>query len=216
MLFPATSVQGDRGRLVLPPFQTLSLAHPCRPAAERWFKVGRFRRIAWSPEGPLGACRQTVASAVAIRRGRPVPGWQIHVWPGLFIEALFHFVWADPSGVLLDLTAKYPTDPRRHSVFAPDGAWESQADPCSRYFVMNKAPEVGVLIDAARRQAENLRAVEDRVRRAHPDHRGLLLDHASPSDRALLDEDEAWVGTAIGACLRLSERANGAGFRTVG
>jgi hypothetical protein len=206
MLFSATNAQDDRGELVLPPFQTLSLAHPRRAAAERRFGAGRFQRIAWSPEGPIGACRQTVARTVALRGGRPIPGWQIHIWPGLFIEALFHFVWADDAGVLTDLSAKYPTDPRRYSVFAPDRIQPPPADPHSRHFVLTAVPEVQVLIEAARRQAENRRAVETRIRRARPNVRGLLLEQASPSDRALLDEDEAWVGVAISACLRLSQR----------
>jgi hypothetical protein len=78
-----------------------------------------------------------VAAAVATRGGRPVAGWQSHIWPRLFIEVLFHVVWEDPAGVLVDLSAKYPTDPRRYTAFAPSNALEASSGPPSRYFVLN-------------------------------------------------------------------------------
>ena len=163
-------------------------------------------RVAWRAEGPISTCRATVAQRLALSGGEAVRGWQIHIWPGLFIEALSHWVWRDQAGRLVDLSAKYPTDPARFTTFAPgEVAWDEN-EPSSRHFVLHYAPEVQVLLTAAREQAELTRAVEARTRRSLGPGRpsGLLLDHADPEDRALLDDQAQWVGVAIRACSALA------------
>lgn len=139
--------------------------------------------------------------------GLPVAGWQIHIWPGLFIEALFHYVWQSPSGELVDLSAKYPGDPAQYTVFV--AAVPGQAHH-SRYHVLSDRPEVQVLISAARRQAEHRREIEARVRqRLDGQSVACLLDYANPAERVVLVDDEAWVATAITACLRLPGPGSG-------
>lgn len=192
---------------LFPPFETPSLAHPRRRQAERDFGLGRFQRITWSAEGPIGACRATVANAVTVHGGNPVPGWQIHVWPNLFFEALAHYVWRAPSGELVDLTSKYPSDRARHTVFIPS------CDPAfcdslhSRYYILHHAPEVHVLIDASRRQDEKRRMIEDAIRHRLTSGTGHVcrwLDHANAEEKAQLEADELWIGVAIRACEALS------------
>lgn len=195
--------------ILWPPFETPSLAHPFRLQAERAFGLGKFRKIIHRAEGPIGACRVTVANAVLQNGGSPVSGWHIHVWPNLFFEALAHYVWRPPGGALIDLTCKYPSDRSHHSVFIPsrDPAFGDSLH--SRYFILNQAPEVHVLIDAARKRAENRQRIERNVRlrlgsgarKAYP-----LLGQANDEEMYVLANDERWVGVAIRACQDLCAR----------
>lgn len=195
---------------VFPPYRTLPLAHPKRFAAERAFCTGSFRKIHWQPEGEIGACAATVARAMARGGGTPILGLQIHIWPELFIEALPHYVWRRPDGILWDLTDKYPTDTTRHSVFVPYANDHDLSLDHGRYFVLRNVPQVTALISAGLHQARNRRRIEEsiRARKCEGAFIGLrLLNHAESIENTILQEDERRVALAICACRNLAGKS---------
>ena len=188
-------------KLILPPFETPSLAHPMISKAEAAFGFGKFQRIAHRGEGTIGACRATVAKAIMRSGGNAVQGWQIHLWPNLFFEALAHFAWRKPSGEVIDLTLKYPTDLSQYSLFAVQRQTPFLESLHNRYFVLDDAPEVHVLLDAVRRQDDNRRSIEGIIQdRLGAVIVGRLLDYANAREKSVLDDDERWVGIAIRSC----------------
>lgn len=197
--------------MLFPPLQTLPLAHSRRRAAERAFGSGPFRKISWQPAGEIGACAATVARAIAELGGEPILGFHIHHWPNMFIEALPHYVWKRPDGVLVDLTEKYPTDVARHSVFSPYPEGHSGSLGPGQYFLLRHAPEVMALIKAGLEQARTRRLIEDAIRtreRAGIEARRPLLDLADAEEVMALRRHERDVAAAIEACCRLSLRTS--------
>jgi hypothetical protein len=55
---------------------------------------------------PANECFPIVEEQIASRGGSRVTGWAIWEWPGVFIEAEFHAVWASQTGELLDLSPR--------------------------------------------------------------------------------------------------------------
>ncbi|HDZ9207825.1 TPA: SEC-C domain-containing protein [Vibrio cholerae] len=51
-------------------------------------------------------CFHNVARKVEVEQGDIVYGWQVWIWPGIFIEAEFHAIWQSPSGEFIDITPK--------------------------------------------------------------------------------------------------------------
>ena len=194
-------------KLILPPFETPSLAHPMISKAEAAFGFGKFQRIAHRGEGIIGTCRTTVAKAIMRNGGSPVQGWQIHIWPTLLFEAMAHVVWRKSSGELIDLTFKYPTDRSRHSLFVGHHETPFLESLHNRYFVLDHAPEVHVLLDAVRRQDDNRRSIEANIQdRLGAIIVGRLLDYANVQEKSVLDDDERWVGIAIRSCHKCAAR----------
>ena len=70
------------------------------------------------PNEPLMECVSIVPKQVAAYGGFQLTGWAIWEVPGLFIEAEFHAVWQQPSGVILDVTPH--AIPCRNILFLPD------------------------------------------------------------------------------------------------
>jgi hypothetical protein len=194
--------------LVDPPMRTLSLLHPARKAAERSLGLGRFRRVAWKPEGPVGCCRATVAARIGQSGGEAAGGWLVHYWPGLFIEALFHCFWRSPSGEVLDLTEKYPGDPALVSTAAMSALPGFSIGPPSRHHVLADALEVRWLLAAAKEQAEHRLELEARIfARLDPAERGRpLWSFATHAEKAGLAAHETAVGIAMVACMDLPRR----------
>lgn len=148
-----------------------------------------------------------MGQAIAARGGQVACGWQIHLWPGLYVEALFHCVWEHPSGLLIDLSAKYPADPAYYTVFVQDRSATLAMDPPSKYHLLRDAPEIHVLLDAMRAQIDSRRAVEARVlARRRLDLCGEIAGGATRQEQVELSAHDHWVGVAIGACVRLAER----------
>lgn len=67
---------------------------------------------------PQMECFPIVAEHVALQGGEAVIGWAVWEVPGVYIEAEFHSVWKDPSGVLHDLTPR--PIPCESILFLPD------------------------------------------------------------------------------------------------
>ncbi|TXX97358.1 SEC-C domain-containing protein [Vibrio mimicus] len=51
-------------------------------------------------------CFPNVARKVEAEQGKIVYGWQVWVWPDIFIEAEFHAIWQSPAGEFIDITPK--------------------------------------------------------------------------------------------------------------
>ena len=68
-------------------------------------------------------CFSIVARQVSSHGGSMAIGWAIWEWPGVFIEAEFHAVWASPEAMLVDL------NPR--TMFVPEILFLS--DPARQY-----------------------------------------------------------------------------------
>ncbi|HEV7694393.1 MAG TPA: hypothetical protein VGO52_26390 [Hyphomonadaceae bacterium] len=182
--------------------RTLPLHHPERRAVERALGLGRFRRVAWRAEGPVGACRATVARRIGQSGGEGVGGWLIHHWPGLFVEAPFHCFWRSPEGDVFDLTEKYPGDPARQTTAVLSDIPGFSVGPPSRHHPLCAAPEVRVLLALSRAQAEHRLALEGRVfaRRGLRWPDGPLLGFATGEERAELNHHETLVGRAMAGC----------------
>ena len=67
---------------------------------------------------PANECFPLVEEQIAGSGGSMVVGWAIWEWPGVFIEAEFHAVWASPEGQLIDFAPRPLRSP--HIVFLPD------------------------------------------------------------------------------------------------
>ncbi|MDA7086518.1 hypothetical protein PH586_09020 [Pseudomonas sp. SA3-5] len=67
---------------------------------------------------PQMECFPIVAEHVALHGGEALIGWAIWEVPGVFIEAEFHSVWKDASGLLHDLTPR--SIPFEAILFLPD------------------------------------------------------------------------------------------------
>jgi hypothetical protein len=63
-------------------------------------------------------CFLVVENQIQQHGGSICYGWQIWEWPLVFVEAEFHAVWRDNSGILHDITPKIPATNR--ILFLPD------------------------------------------------------------------------------------------------
>ncbi|EHR6439713.1 hypothetical protein HYO29_04070 [Vibrio parahaemolyticus] len=102
---------------------------------------------------PIGLCYWNVDELVRNYGGEAVYGWQFFIWPKRYIEAMHHAVWRTPDGKLFDVTEKYPTDTiKDHSIFLEDDSISVElTKPMfiqSRYFPLNKHPEIDAFISA--------------------------------------------------------------------
>lgn len=74
--------------------------------------------VATEPYCRKNECFDNVEEKVKRDGGSLEHGWQVWMWPELFIEAEFHAVWKSPDGGYLDIT---PKDRKRPTIlFIPD------------------------------------------------------------------------------------------------
>ena len=81
-------------------------------------------------EGMYGFCNLTVAEKIKKDGGKPVHGWTIWEWPGVFWTAEFHMVWENPNGDLIDVTPK--PDGETSILFLRDWSFEADFDFMNR------------------------------------------------------------------------------------
>lgn len=81
-------------------------------------------------EGMYGFCNLTVAEKIKKDGGKPVHGWTIWEWPGVFWTAEFHMVWETPNGDLIDVTPK--PDGETSILFLRDWSFEADFDFMNR------------------------------------------------------------------------------------
>jgi len=58
------------------------------------------------PWSEANECFHNVAKKVESEGGNIIYGWQVWLWPEVFIEAEFHAIWQSPSGECIDITPK--------------------------------------------------------------------------------------------------------------
>ncbi len=63
-------------------------------------------------------CFTNVDAVVEQQGGERIDGWLIWEWRGILLEAIFHAVWRDPEGSLIDVTPQ--GDGETKIVFSPD------------------------------------------------------------------------------------------------
>lgn len=200
-----------------PILETFPLNHPSCKAVERAFGVGRFRRIAYTPKGPLGNCYWTVNDHVAVHGGKAVLGWQVVYWPGLFVEGLHHAVWQSPEGELHDLTEKYRTDTRKSSTFVADPLIEIDLEQPfyipTKVYQFSNAPAVAHLVKLSKDQLEYKRNLTHRLIAAggrwDPRNGVMIQEHHEREfarELAGLDLFEHKIVAAFDACGSLSRR----------
>lgn len=150
-----------------PLLETFPLSHPRRQLVERSLGVGPFVRISSAPSAPMGYCYWNVQKQVERFGGEAIYGWLILQWPKLYVEALHHAIWKSPSGDLIDITDKYPTDGRPFSVFAADDSADISLDAPvfvpTRHFKLSARTEVAALLDVMRRQLDHKRDMMGRI-----------------------------------------------------
>ncbi len=69
------------------------------------------------PDTPANECFPLVEGAISRHGGKLILGWSLWEFPGVFVEAEFHAVWASASGELIDVTPK--TRPVERVLFLP-------------------------------------------------------------------------------------------------
>lgn len=62
--------------------------------------------VAPEPWAEVNDCFESVRQAVSKHGGEELNGWQVWMWPGVFIEAEHHCVWRRQDGTLVDITPK--------------------------------------------------------------------------------------------------------------
>ena len=101
---------------IIPPIEALHVRALCSdlvPGGEP-IAINHQPRL----DRPTRECFPIVEEQINTHGGSMITGWAIWEWPGLFVEAEFHAIWADTTGALLDLTPN-PLNPA-HIVFLPD------------------------------------------------------------------------------------------------
>lgn len=81
-------------------------------------------------DGMYGFCNLTVVEKIKKEGGKPVHGWTIWEWPGVFWTAEFHMVWEDSNGDLIDVTPK--PDGETSILFLRDFSFEPDFDFLNR------------------------------------------------------------------------------------
>jgi len=66
----------------------------------------------------VNECFPNVERKILRDYGEMIYGWQIWIWPEIFIEAEFHGVWKAQDGHIVDVTPKIP--PMEKILFLPD------------------------------------------------------------------------------------------------
>jgi hypothetical protein len=66
----------------------------------------------------INFCFQNIAKKIEIDGGSIEYGWQVWMWPDVFIEAEFHSVWKSPDDIYVDITPK--DDAHQEILFIPD------------------------------------------------------------------------------------------------
>lgn len=153
------------------PLDTFPLDHPAREAAEKAFGGVPFLNVRWAPgearraRTTLGCCYWNVAEAVQKHGGKSVLGWQILLWPGVYVEALHHAVWQKPDGELVDITDALPGEARLSTTFVPDDSIKIDLSRLggvqNRYHKLSDSPLVDRLIAVGNEQTENMKSIID-------------------------------------------------------
>jgi hypothetical protein len=128
-----------------------------------------FIPVQATEEGMYGFCNLTVAEKIKKEGGKPIHGWTIWEWPGVFWTAEFHMVWENPNGELIDVTPK--PDGETSILFLQDFSFEPDFDflnrPVSRRRRIrtdeNRADTISVAIsnlNASQRTYEENRAIK--------------------------------------------------------
>lgn len=138
----------------------------------------------------------TVDLQVKRHGGAAVWGWLILHWSGLYIEALYHCVWKNPRGELIDLSEKYPCDSADYSTFVADQTVPIKIDAPSRFLILSDRPEVGNLLRASQ--------AESHIRSAFADKWRLNNIHPEEDELIVLMELRRRVERCIDHCVRLS------------
>lgn len=193
--------------------EALRLSHPQRAKIERALGLGKLIRLPHEPLHPFGQCYGNAAEQVRLHGGRTVHGWQVMIWPKLYVEAIHHAVWESPEGKLVDVTAKPPTDRRSYTTFAPDDTID--IDPMYPTFIPPKRlalrdePELTRLFELLSRQLDQQRELVATMIAAGAKwtRRGLACDRRLEAqfrgEMAEARELRSHVGRAYDECARL-------------
>ncbi|WP_062570602.1 hypothetical protein [Pseudoalteromonas arabiensis] len=140
-----------------PSYETIRIDHPkLRKFAPLISPKAKPIKVKMSDKlRPQGCCYWNVAEEIEAHGGVPIYGWQIMYWPKRFIEAMHHAIWKMPDGTLVDVTAKYESDPVKcHTVFiADDRITINLEKPCyvqSKHFPFKDEPAITDFISAYR------------------------------------------------------------------
>lgn len=166
-------------------------------------------------DGMYGFCNLTVAEKIKKEGGRPVHGWMIWEWPGVFWTAEFHMVWENPNGELIDVTPK--PDGETSILFLRDFSFEPDFDflnrPVSRRKRIRADEDRAAVVAAAITKLNPSQRTYEETRAAKA---GLSLEEWM--DKKLPgDEINRLIDDAIHACheheVYLDSRKNGVFIR---
>ena len=110
-------------------------------------------------------CFEAVRRQVRRHGGAAVYGWQVWLWPALFLEAEFHAAWRSPDGRLHDITPKLL--PIARIAFLPDPV---------RVFAGARIPNVRRALDDDPRVARFLAVCDEEWRLVYGNGRARLRD----------------------------------------
>lgn len=163
-----------------------------------------FLAITPVPGAQVLDCFPVVEEHVRRNGGKSCYGWRIWEWPGVLLEAEFHVVWCDSSGVLHDISPP-PARGVSRLLFLPDPqmAYHGHQVPNVRHALSND-PNVTRYIDACDREFEFL----NRGERAY-EHGEIRIEDAEAEE---WDDIQQLKGTAL---LSLTKRSMSAAKPTL-
>lgn len=101
----------------------------------------------------INECFPNVVKKVEMEGGNIVYGWQVWVWPNIFIEAEFHAIWQSPSGEYIDITPKQCKSKKILFIPAPELKYRgSDVDNIRKSLSQNKLVDDFILLSMCRFQ----------------------------------------------------------------
>lgn len=112
-----------------------------------------------APYGPAGLCYWNCDAYVAEHGGRVAHGWQVLVWPGLYVLLLHHAVVETTGGELVDVTAcpaphgaasifirdEQHVPPRDYPIYIPNHYLPIGDSACAKAMATASAAQLDVL-----------------------------------------------------------------------
>ncbi|MEG3167492.1 hypothetical protein U1737_04710 [Sphingomonas sp. LB3N6] len=186
----------------LPPSHALA-----RKTADDLFNGADVLEVPIGGKGRAGNCYGNVEEHRLAHGGEAQHGWLLTLWPGRFVEAMFHVVHRRADNTLIDVTAPaWPTVVGTSIAFieaaAPADADKMQPQVPSEFLILDQDKTTAGFVTATRRVIE-IRAAQRAVVLSDPDaqfdrdEKGMWKTLMSQSTHAKVAEFEHKWETAV-------------------
>lgn len=184
---------------------------PLSPDEPRGRRI--LKRIS-SPHAPIkinrtksmasGSCYANVRRTVAEHGGKPLCGYMLLIWPGMFAEAMHHAVWQRDSGAIEDITTPPYRGMERYDYlwFVPDGS-VMDIDDVSKSSLFDVISRDKYVHDFARVSIERLDVYRELMTHPHdtldsPSGKTKLMVEQTPEAKELCRRHDLLAGLQRG------------------